>query len=155
METAKRQLESASVTLVDGLHVAGEIIGNVRIDLDAGESVGGVGAGQEPHRCSRLSMAGCFTMDVLSILRKKRKPGEWPRCRSPGEPGRATSADLHAIRSMLLDERYQHRSSSGSVGHRAFHHPLLPGDQVARESGTSHHTPYNRVGQDHSITYTH
>jgi hypothetical protein len=105
METAKRQLESASVTLVDGLHVAGEI-GDVRIDLDAGESVGGVGAGQEPHRCSRLSMAGCMTMDVLSIRRKKRKPGAWPWCRSPGEPGRATSAGLHAIRSTLLGETY-------------------------------------------------
>jgi len=115
MEIAKRQLESASVTLVDGLHFVGEV-GDVRIDLDAEESVGGVGAGQEPHRCFLLSMAGCMTMDVLSILRKKRKPGEWPQCRSSGVPGRATSAGLHAIRSTLLGERSQHRSSSGSAG---------------------------------------
>ena len=72
MEIAKRQLESASVTLVDGLHFVGEV-GDVRIDLDAEESVGGMGAGPQPHRLLLLAMAGCTAMDVLSILRKKRQ----------------------------------------------------------------------------------
>jgi putative redox protein len=67
-----QELESASVTLVDGLHFAGDI-GGVRIDLDAEESVGGVGAGPQPHRLLLLAMAGCTAMDVLSILRKKRQ----------------------------------------------------------------------------------
>ena len=51
MDTANddQELESASVTLVDGLHFAGDI-GGIRIDLDAEESVGGVGAGPQPHR---------------------------------------------------------------------------------------------------------
>ncbi len=51
MDTATndQELESASVTLVDGLHFAGDI-GGIRIDLDAEESVGGVGAGPQPHR---------------------------------------------------------------------------------------------------------
>ena len=44
-----QELESASVTLVDGLHFAGDIDG-VRIDLDAEENVGGVGAGPIPFR---------------------------------------------------------------------------------------------------------
>ena len=51
MDTANndQELESASVTLVDGLHFAGDISG-VRIDLNAQESVGGMGAGPQPHR---------------------------------------------------------------------------------------------------------
>src|SRR6266853_3852211 len=67
-----QELESASVTLVDGLHFAGDI-GGIRIDLDAEENVGGVGAGPQPHRLLLLAMAGCTAMDVLSILRKKRQ----------------------------------------------------------------------------------
>jgi putative redox protein len=74
MDTANndQELESASVTLVDGMHFAGDI-GGIRIDLDAGESVGGAGAGPQPHRLLLLAMAGCTAMDVLSILRKKRQ----------------------------------------------------------------------------------
>ena len=74
MDTANndQEMESASVTLVDGLHFAGDI-GGVRIDLDAEENVGGVGAGPQPHRLLLLAMAGCTAMDVLSILRKKRQ----------------------------------------------------------------------------------
>ena len=74
METANndQEVESASATLVDGLHFAGDI-GDLRIDLDAEESVGGVGAGPQPHRLLLLAMAGCTALDVLSILRKKRQ----------------------------------------------------------------------------------
>src|SRR5213592_3247292 len=74
MDTANndQEMESASVTLVDGMHFAGDI-GGVCIDLDAGESVGGVGAGPRPHRLLLLAMAGCTAMDVLAILRKKRQ----------------------------------------------------------------------------------
>jgi hypothetical protein len=111
-----QELESASVTLVDGLHFAGDI-GGVRIDLDAEESVGGVGAGPQPHRLLLLAMAGCTAMDVLSILRKKRKPGKWPQRGSPGESGRSTPEGLHAIRRALPGARHQHRSSSGSACH--------------------------------------
>src|SRR5215470_928817 len=74
MDTANndQEMESASVTLVDGLHFAGDI-GGVRIDLDADESVGGVGAGPQPPRLLLLALAGCTAMDVISILRKKRQ----------------------------------------------------------------------------------
>ncbi len=74
MDTANndQEMESASVTLVDDLHFAGDI-GGVRIDLDAEENVGGMGAGPQPHRLLLLAMAGCTAMDVLSILRKKRQ----------------------------------------------------------------------------------
>ena len=74
MDTANndQELESASATLVGGMHFAGDI-GGVRIDLDAEGNLGGVGAGPQPHRLLLLAMAGCTAMDVLSILRKKRQ----------------------------------------------------------------------------------
>lgn len=74
METVKKDqaMETASVTLADGMHFVGEI-DNFRIDLDAEESVGGVGAGPQPPRLLLLALAGCTAMDVISILRKKRQ----------------------------------------------------------------------------------
>jgi putative redox protein len=54
------------------MHFVGEIDG-FRMDLDAEESVGGVGAGPQPHRLLLEALAGCTAMDVISILRKKRQ----------------------------------------------------------------------------------
>ena len=71
-ENQHEELESASATLVDGMHFAGAIDDD-RIDLDAEESIGGVGFGPQPHRLLLLAMAGCTAMDVISILRKKRQ----------------------------------------------------------------------------------
>jgi putative redox protein len=71
-ENQHQELESASATLVDGMHFAGAI-DDFRIDLDAEASVGGAGVGPQPHRLLLLAMAGCTAMDVISILRKKRQ----------------------------------------------------------------------------------
>lgn len=71
-ENQNQEMESASATLVDGMHFAGAI-DDVRIDLDAEASVGGAGVGPQPHRLLLLAMAGCTAMDVISILRKKRQ----------------------------------------------------------------------------------
>jgi len=68
----EQEPETASVTLADGMHFVGNVEG-FRIDLDADESVGGVGAGPEPPRLLLLALAGCTAMDVISILRKKRQ----------------------------------------------------------------------------------
>ncbi len=118
MDTATndQELESASVTLVDGLHFAGDI-GGVRIDLDAEERVGGVGAGPQPHRLlpagdGRLHGNGCPGDPA-----EKTPAGAWPQCGSPGEPGRATSQSLHTIRRTLPGEWHQHRSPSGHACH--------------------------------------
>lgn len=67
-----QEQESASATLVEGMHFAGAI-DTMSIDLDAEEIVGGTGAGPQPHRLLLLAMAGCTAMDVISILRKKRQ----------------------------------------------------------------------------------
>jgi putative redox protein len=72
MNDDKRMVESASVELAEGMHVAGDIDG-LRIDLDAEEEVGGQGAGVQPLRLLLLGTAGCTAMDVISILRKKRQ----------------------------------------------------------------------------------
>ena len=74
METESKDQapETASATLVSGIHFVGEIDG-FHMDLDAEETVGGVGAGPQPHRLLLQALAGCTAMDVISILRKKRQ----------------------------------------------------------------------------------
>jgi len=116
MDTANndQELESASVALVDGLHFAGDI-GGVRIDLDAEEHVGGVGAGPQPHRLlpafdGRLYGNGCPRDPA-----EEAPAGKWPQRGSPGEPGRSTPEGLHTLRGTLPGERHQYRSSSGSA----------------------------------------
>ncbi len=71
-DNSNHALESASVALAEGMHMVGEI-DDFRIDLDAAEAHGGVGAGPEPLRMLLLGIAGCTAMDVLAILRKKRQ----------------------------------------------------------------------------------
>ena len=71
-ENKDQEVETASATLADGMHFIGNIEG-FRMDLDASESVGGVGAGPQPPRLLLLALAGCTAMDVISILRKKRQ----------------------------------------------------------------------------------
>jgi len=67
-----QEMETASATLASGMHFLGEIDG-FHMDLDADETVGGVGAGPRPHRLLLLALVGCTAMDVISILRKKRQ----------------------------------------------------------------------------------
>lgn len=71
-EHTDQELETASVSLVDGMHFRGSC-DNFSMDLDAEEEAGGVGAGPQPHRLLLLALAGCTSMDVISILRKKRQ----------------------------------------------------------------------------------
>ena len=74
MKTNKKtpDMESASVSLAEGMHFVAEIDG-FRIDTDAKEEAGGVRAGPDPLRFLLLGLAGCTAMDVISILRKKRQ----------------------------------------------------------------------------------
>jgi putative redox protein len=71
-ENKDQEVETASATLASGMHFVGEIDG-FRMDLDAEEAVGGVGAGPQPPRLLLQALAGCTAMDVISILRKKRQ----------------------------------------------------------------------------------
>ena len=67
-----RRAESASVSLVEGMHFVGDV-GGFRVDTDADEEFGGAGRGPQPLRFLLLGVAGCTAMDVISILRKKRQ----------------------------------------------------------------------------------
>jgi putative redox protein len=71
-EKKDQELETASVTLVEGMHFDGAI-DSFHIDLDAKEDVGGTSAGPQPPRLLLLALAGCTAMDVITILRKKRQ----------------------------------------------------------------------------------
>jgi uncharacterized OsmC-like protein len=71
-ENKDQELETASATLASGMHFVGKIDG-FHMDLDAEETVGGVGAGPQPHRLLLQALVGCTAMDVISILRKKRQ----------------------------------------------------------------------------------
>ena len=71
-ESKDQEPETASATLASGMHFVGEIDG-FRMDLDAEETVGGGGAGPQPHRLLLQALVGCTAMDVISILRKKRQ----------------------------------------------------------------------------------
>jgi len=72
MDNKDQELETASVTLVEGMHFVGAI-DRFRLDLDAAEHVGGKGAGPQPHSLLLVALASCTAMDVISILRKKRQ----------------------------------------------------------------------------------
>jgi putative redox protein len=71
-ERRDQELETATVTLAEGMHVVGAI-DSFHLDLDAEEYAGGMGAGPQPHRLLLLALAGCTALDVISILRKKRR----------------------------------------------------------------------------------
>lgn len=88
METENNdlELETASVTQAGGMHLVGAI-DSFRMDLDAEEHAGGAGTGPQPHRLLLLALVGCMSMDVISVLRKKRKPGQRPQRRSLWEAG--------------------------------------------------------------------
>lgn len=45
-----------------------------KLTLDASEAIGGKGKGMRPMELLASSLAGCMSIDVLSILRKKRAP---------------------------------------------------------------------------------
>jgi putative redox protein len=72
IDNKDQELETASATLVEGMHFVGAI-DHFRIDLDAAEYVGGTGAGPQPHSLLLVALASCTAMDVISILRKKRQ----------------------------------------------------------------------------------
>lgn len=71
MENGHQTLETASVTLLEGMRFAGEA-GGRRVDLDVPAEYGG-GDGAQPMQLLLLALAGCTAMDVLSVLRKKRQ----------------------------------------------------------------------------------
>lgn len=61
-------------SLVDGMHLQVTTPGfSDPIPLDADAEVGGQGKGHRPLQMLLVGLAGCMSMDAVSILRKKRQ----------------------------------------------------------------------------------
>jgi putative redox protein len=62
------------VSLVDGMHLEGYTpAGDWTIPMDADANVGGQDKGHRPLTMLQVGLAACMSMDVISILRKKRQ----------------------------------------------------------------------------------
>jgi putative redox protein len=60
-------------TWIDGMTFSGSAESGYTIPLDANEDVGGAGRGFIPMELVALGLAGCTSMDVISVLQKKRQ----------------------------------------------------------------------------------
>lgn len=70
------KVHEVSVSLVDGMHFEGMAFPSgdgFTVPLDAAEGFGGMGKGARPQSLVLVGLAGCTSMDVISILRKKRQ----------------------------------------------------------------------------------
>lgn len=66
--------DNVKVQLLDGMHFAGTTpAGEWVIPLDSDTAVGGQDLGHRPLSLMLISLLGCVSMDVVSILRKKRQ----------------------------------------------------------------------------------
>jgi putative redox protein len=62
------------VKYVDGLTFVGKGESNHWIPMDASIKAGGSGAGTSPMELLLLGLGGCTAVDVVSIMKKRRKP---------------------------------------------------------------------------------
>jgi len=62
----------AIVKRIDGLSLIGKSDSNHWVPMDVGESVGGADAASTPLQLVLIGLGGCTSIDVLSILAKKR-----------------------------------------------------------------------------------
>lgn len=71
IKTAEKQI---TLAWQNGLHVIAHSTGHdAPIPLDADPEVGGQGKGHRPLEMLLVGLAGCMTMDAVSILKKKRQ----------------------------------------------------------------------------------
>lgn len=62
----------ARVKLIDGMHFEASASSGHTVALDSSEAVGGRNLGFRPTELIAMGTAGCTSMDVISILRKKK-----------------------------------------------------------------------------------
>jgi putative redox protein len=62
----------AMIKRLDGLSLAGKGDSNHWLNIDASKDVGGEDAASRPLELVLLGLGGCTSLDVLSILKKKR-----------------------------------------------------------------------------------
>lgn len=62
------------IKLIEGMAMVGKGETNHWVPIDGPESLGGFSAGSRPMELVLIGLGGCTSMDVLSIMRKKRVP---------------------------------------------------------------------------------
>ena len=58
----------------EGMSLMAKADSNHWVPMDASESFGGAGAGVRPIEMFLMGLAGCTSMDVINLLKKKRVP---------------------------------------------------------------------------------
>ncbi|MDZ7260859.1 MAG: OsmC family protein [candidate division KSB1 bacterium] len=66
----------AYVKRIKGLSLVGKADSNHWVPMDAATKLGGLDAGARPMELVLIGLGGCTSMDVISILEKKRVPLE-------------------------------------------------------------------------------
>jgi len=74
-------MTNANVTWVEDMMFVAQGDSGHAIVMDAGESAGGHDLGSRPMEVLLMGLLGCTSMDVISILKKKRQPVEPRICR--------------------------------------------------------------------------
>jgi len=76
---------SATVKMVEGLQLIGYAGTGHAVVIDADPEVGGFGTGSKPMELVLIALGACTSMDVISILRKKREDLQGLEVRLSGE----------------------------------------------------------------------
>lgn len=92
----------AIIKQIEGLSLVGKSDSKHWVPLDSVKSFGGSEAGTKPMEMLLLSLGGCTSMDVLSILKKMRQKVhnfdlELDADRAEGHPAVFTKIHLHYI----------------------------------------------------------
>ncbi len=91
------------------------------VTVDGGANIGGVGKGMRPMELLLVSLAGCTSMDVVTILQKMRQPLENFRVEVNGErqpdvfPAVFEKIHVHFVASGKLSREKVERAISKSM----------------------------------------
>jgi putative redox protein len=103
-------MTNASVTWVEDLMFVAQGDSGHAVVMDAGESGGGHNLGSRPMEVLLMGLLGCTSMDVVSILKKKRQPVQGLKVfangeRNPENPMYFTHIHLTFVAYGDVDER--------------------------------------------------
>ena len=107
-----------SLTLLDAMRFRVRTGSGHEMTIDASPDVGGVNAGPRPMELQLAALAGCASMDVISILRKMRQDVTAYACHAAGE-----TASEHPKRytRIVVTHRLRGRAIAEANVRRALH----------------------------------
>lgn len=103
-------MTNANVTWVEDMMFVAQGDSGHAVVMDAGESAGGHDLGSRPMEVLLMGLLGCTSMDVISILKKKRQPVEGLKVfatgdRNPENPMYYTHIHLEYVAYGKVDEQ--------------------------------------------------